>query len=54
MAGFVPGIHVFKTHHHILNPHPEEQTSVCVSKEDPVLSGGSFETVAPRPPQDEA
>ncbi len=35
------------------SPHPEEQPSGCVSKEDPVRSGTSFETVAARPPQDE-
>jgi len=34
-------------------PYPEEQPSGCVSKEDPVLSGHSFETPAPQAPQDE-
>jgi cobaltochelatase CobN len=34
-------------------PHPEEQPSGCVSKEDPVLSGLSFETPAAQAPQDE-
>ncbi|MBB3020722.1 cobaltochelatase CobN [Microvirga lupini] len=38
----------------IHSPHSEERPSGCASKEVPVLSGPSFETAAPRPPQDES
>jgi hypothetical protein len=49
IRGSAPTIPVFKKH----NPHPEEQTPVCVSKDGSLRSGSSFETVAARPPQDE-
>jgi hypothetical protein len=51
MAGLVPAIHVFAFRY--IHPHPEEVTSVTVSKEDPVRSGSSFETPAAQAPQDE-
>jgi hypothetical protein len=37
---------------HSLSPHPEE-VEATVSKEDPVLSGRSFETQLSAAPQDE-